>query len=64
VLSNDFFPSLLSSPFKDGVTVAFLISALLSVVAAVASMAGGRRYVHEVQPAPAIRAIEPEASTN
>jgi EmrB/QacA subfamily drug resistance transporter len=64
VLSTDFFPSLLSSPFKDGVTVAFLISALLSVVAAVASMAGGRRYVHEVQTAPAIRAIEPEARAN
>jgi hypothetical protein len=50
VLSTDFFPSLLSTPFKDGVQVAFLISALLSLIAGVASLAGGRKYVHELQP--------------
>ena len=31
VLSTDFFPSLLSAPFKDGVQLRFLISALLSL---------------------------------
>jgi MFS family permease len=65
VLGTGFFPSLLSFPFKDGVTVAFLISAALAVVAAIASLAGGRRYVHEVRSAPApIRIAEKEAATN
>lgn len=65
VLSTDFFPSLLSSPFKDGVTVAFLISAALSIVAAIASLAGGCRSVYEVQSAPApIRMAEQEAATH
>jgi MFS family permease len=64
VLGTHFFPTLLSGPFKDGVTLAFLISAALSIVAAVASLAGGRRYVHDAQPARAGAVAEPKRGTS
>ncbi len=47
VLSKPFFPNLLSGPFMHGVTVAFTLSAVISLIAAFASMFRGRRYIHE-----------------
>ncbi|HEY7034130.1 MAG TPA: MFS transporter [Thermomicrobiales bacterium] len=64
VLGTDFFPTLLSGPFKDGVTLAFLISAALSVVAALASLAGGRRYVHESSTVRARAVVEPKGGVS
>ena len=41
-----FFPTLISGPFKDGLTVAFSVSIAMLLIAAVASMFRGKRYVH------------------
>ena len=38
VLGTKFFPSLLSSPFMDGVKIAFIASALVSLIAGLAAM--------------------------
>jgi MFS family permease len=54
LLSTSFFPSLIAGPFEQGLFVAFTISAALSVLAALASLLRGRRYIHglEEQPEP------------
>lgn len=39
--SNDFFPELLSGPFMVGIKIAFSISFLLYMLAALASWLGG-----------------------
>ena len=59
ILGTRFFPSLLAAPFKDGVTVAFLISAVLSLLAAATSIAGGRGVVRVADPAVQARFPEP-----
>jgi EmrB/QacA subfamily drug resistance transporter len=43
---GEFFPRLISGPFHSGLIVVFLAAAVMSVIAAVASLARGRRYVH------------------
>jgi hypothetical protein len=40
---ESFFPSLLSGPFHDGLTVVFSVSAALSVLAGLASLLRGKR---------------------
>jgi MFS family permease len=47
VFANSFFPRILSGPFMDGVIVAFSISAGISLLAAIASILRGKRYIHE-----------------
>ena len=47
VFTESFFPNILSQPFKDGVVIAFLLSAIISVLAAVASALRGKQYIHE-----------------
>jgi hypothetical protein len=42
-----FFPSLISAPFAHGLHVAFSFAIAACLVAAVASLLRGRRYVHE-----------------
>jgi MFS family permease len=44
--SKEYFPSLISGPFHHGLIVAFLASAVMSLIAAVASLFRGERYVH------------------
>ncbi|MGN6688217.1 MAG: MFS transporter, partial [Actinomycetales bacterium] len=44
---HQFFPQLMSGPFHSGLLLVFLIAAAMSVVAAVASLLRGSRYVHE-----------------
>ena len=46
---HEFFPQLISGPFHDGLVVVFIVAAGLSVLAALASLLRGGRYV----PAPA-----------
>ena len=46
LLGKTFFPSLLSGPFKSGLAIAFSISTLLMVVAALASLLRGKKYTH------------------
>jgi EmrB/QacA subfamily drug resistance transporter len=41
-----FFPTLISGPFKDGLTVAFSVSIAMLLIAAVASLFRGGKFVH------------------
>jgi MFS family permease len=53
---RQFFPDLISGPFHQGLLVVFSVAAALSVLAALASLLRGGRYVH---PAPADKAPLP-----
>ncbi len=44
---QEFFPTLISGPFKDGLTVAFSVSIGMLLIAAVASLFRGGRYVYD-----------------
>jgi hypothetical protein len=44
---QEFFPTLISGPFKAGLTVAFTVSIAMLLIAAVASMFRGKRYVYQ-----------------
>jgi MFS family permease len=46
ITGRQFFPELISGPFHHGLVVVFLVATGLSVVAAVASLLRGGRYVH------------------
>ena len=46
LLSKSFFPNLIASPFMVGLHAVFYLSAFLCLVAAVASLLRGERYVH------------------
>jgi MFS family permease len=41
-----FFPTLIATPFSDGLTLAFTFGAIACALAAVASLLRGKRYVH------------------
>jgi hypothetical protein len=49
---HSFFPSLISAPFHAGLDVAFDFAMAACLVAAVASLLRGKRYVHEVDGMP------------
>jgi MFS family permease len=44
---HTFFPSLISAPFHQGLDIAFDFAIVASLIAAVASLLRGRRYVHD-----------------
>ena len=46
LLSKTLFPSLLAGPFEQGLRIAFSISVVLSILAALASLLRGKRYIH------------------
>ncbi len=46
ILGKAFFPNLLTGPFKDGLVIAFWISAALALVAAVVSFMRGERVIY------------------
>jgi MFS family permease len=46
IYGREFFPHLIAEPFRFGLLIAFLASILMLLVAAVASMMRGERYVH------------------
>jgi hypothetical protein len=52
---HSFFPSLISAPFEHGLAIAFDFAAAACLVAAVASLLRGRKYVHEVDGAASAR---------
>jgi MFS family permease len=56
---HTFFPSLISGPFQHGLDIAFDFAIAACLIAAVASLLRGRRYVHELHGA----AAEPEPAT-
>jgi len=43
---QQFFPQLISAPFHDGLVVVFVAAAVMCVIAAIASVVIGDRYVH------------------
>ena len=62
LLSRVFFPSLISSPFMHGLSVAFYISAGMAFIAAIASLLRGKRFIHQDLPEPRLTpAGEPES---
>ena len=54
---KSFFPTVISGPFKDGLSVVFWVAIALCVVAAIASYLRGGKFVHEDSDAP--RVAEP-----
>jgi MFS family permease len=55
-----FFPTLIATPFSDGLTLAFTFGAIACALAAVASLLRGKKYVHAG--AHAARPVESDAS--
>ncbi len=60
---HTFFPSLISTPFEHGLTVAFIFAIVACLVAAVASLLRGGKYVHELHQEQAAPAIEERAES-
>ncbi len=50
---HSFFPSLISGPFSSGLHIAFDFSIAACLIAALASLLRGKRYVHDLHGAPA-----------
>src|SRR5262249_52070671 len=50
---HSFFPSLIAAPFHTGLDIAFDFAIVACLVAAVASLLRGKRYVHDLHGAPA-----------
>ncbi len=44
--NKEFFPQLISAPFQSGLTVVFTVAAVMTLVAAAASLVRGRRYIN------------------
>ncbi len=69
VLGKSFFPNLIAGPFMDGLRIAFGLSVVLSVLAAIASLLRGPRFIYELQveappapvPAGPVRTLGPAA---
>ena len=53
---HSFFPSLISAPFQTGLDIAFDFAIVACVVAAIASLLRGKRYVHEFDSESAVEA--------
>jgi MFS family permease len=49
IFGKRFFPNLIKPAFMDGLRVAFYVSAALSLIAALASLLRGKKFVHEDQ---------------
>jgi MFS family permease len=64
LLGHHFFPSLISPPFMRGLHLAFYFGAGLSVIAAVASLLRGRRYIYGVTDAGRRPAPQPGRSVD
>jgi hypothetical protein len=58
---HQFFPSLISSSFHHGLDIAFDFAIAACLVAALASLLRGGRYVHDEHGAPAPEDAQPEA---
>jgi MFS family permease len=55
LFSKTFFPSLISAPFDDGLRIAFVISIAFSLVASLASLLMGKRFIYEQQQRPELK---------
>jgi MFS family permease len=61
---HTFFPSLISAPFSRGLTIAFYFAIAACLIAAVASLLRGGKYVHDTQAVPALDAAVRPAATS
>ncbi len=52
LFSKTFFPTLISAPFDDGLRIAFLISIVICLGAAFASLMSGPRFIYEQEQQP------------
>jgi MFS family permease len=59
---HTFFPSLISAPFEHGLAIAFDFAIAACLIAGVASLLRGGRYVHELHGAPEAPATRPETA--
>src|SRR5580698_7676860 len=57
---HSFFPSLISGPFQHGLDVAFDFAIAACLIAAVASLLRGKRYVHEADGTPSATELTAE----
>jgi MFS family permease len=57
---KEFFPNLISGAFSHGLAIVFIAAAVMSVIAAVISVLGGARYVHDESATPLPERVEPE----
>jgi hypothetical protein len=57
---HSFFPSLISGPFSHGLDVAFDFAIAACLIAAVASLLRGKRYVHETDATPSALVLTAE----
>ncbi len=62
VTGKEFFPQLISGPFHHGLVIVFILAIVMSVVAALASLFRGTRYIHEDR-APTSGGDLPDADT-
>ena len=53
---HSFFPSLIAAPFQSGLDIAFDFAIAACLIAAVASLLRGKRYVHELHSESAVAA--------
>ena len=53
---HSFFPSLISAPFQAGLDIAFDFAIMACLIAAVASLLRGKRYIHELDSESALEA--------
>lgn len=59
ILGKEFFPNLISTPFIDGLHIAFTLSLLLYLAAAVASWLRGGKYIHRDDENESIEGVSP-----
>jgi hypothetical protein len=59
LLSKTFFPNLISAPFDDGWHIAFTVSVILVLIAALASLLRGKRYIYEQEARPQPDLLDP-----
>jgi MFS family permease len=59
---RSFFPSLISAPFEHGLAIAFDFAIAACLIAALASLLRGGRYIHELHAEPAAKATAPEVT--
>ncbi|GAA4667048.1 MFS transporter [Frondihabitans cladoniiphilus] len=57
---KEFFPQLISAPFHHGLVVVFLAATIMTVVAAVASLVRGKKFVHLDLPTGPVDVVDPE----
>ncbi|BDZ50865.1 hypothetical protein GCM10025867_31060 [Frondihabitans sucicola] len=63
LIGKEFFPQLISGPFHHGLVVVFLAATIMTVVAAVASLIRGKKYVHLELPTGSVDIVEGGADT-